>query len=65
MELIQVLSPKSKCILVAHDWGGAIAWLLVTYKPELIEKFIVLNAPNPKIFWNRLKHDWKQFFASW
>ncbi len=28
-EAIKQLSPEEKAILVAHDWGGAVAWTFV------------------------------------
>ncbi len=27
-----------RCILVAHDWGGAVAWLLARFYPDVIGK---------------------------
>lgn len=32
--------------IVGHDWGGAIAWSLAAYRPDLVERLIVLNLPH-------------------
>jgi epoxide hydrolase 4 len=34
-------------IVVAHDWGGAIAWQWAIAAPPRIAKLIVLNSPHP------------------
>jgi epoxide hydrolase 4 len=44
--VIEALGYKC-CVLVGHDWGGAIAWALSYAYPELVERLIVLNLPHP------------------
>ena len=39
-----------RCILVAHDWGGAIAWHFAEAYPEMLDRLIVLNLPHPAKF---------------
>ncbi len=39
-----------KCILVGHDWGGALAWHFAHKYPEMLDKLIVLNIPHPAKF---------------
>ena len=33
--------------VVAHDWGGALTWLLVERRPELVRTATVIAAPHP------------------
>jgi len=53
-----------KFTLVAHDWGGAVAWALASAHPELIEKLVIVNAPHPAVFARLLREDPKQQQAS-
>ena len=53
-----------KCILVAHDWGGAIAWNFAHIYPEMVEKLIVLNIPHPAKFSQGL-NTFRQLLRSW
>ena len=36
-----------KAILIGHDWGAALSWLLTGQNPDLIERLIVLSVPHP------------------
>ena len=53
-----------KMILVAHDWGGAIAWLLAMRHPQWLEKLIIINAPHAAIFARELLYNPAQQKAS-
>ena len=49
-KFIQGVAPQEKIILVAHDWGGVIAWPIAAFFPQLIDKLVILNAAHPSIF---------------
>jgi epoxide hydrolase 4 len=51
-------------VLVAHDWGGAIAWNLAIAHPQAITKLVILNAPHPVPFAHALAWDKEQQAAS-
>ena len=36
--------------LVAHDWGGALAWNLANQHPERLRQLVVINSPHPAPF---------------
>jgi len=50
--------------LVAHDWGGALAWNLANQQPALLRKLVILNAPHPGTFLRALKTSERQREAS-
>ena len=45
-DLVSALGEK-KAIIVGHDWGGAVAWVVATLYPEVVSKLAVLNIPHP------------------
>jgi pimeloyl-ACP methyl ester carboxylesterase len=62
--VIQTLGRGRKAILVAHDWGGAVAWAFAGAHPELLEKLVIINAPHPTVFARELASNPKQQAAS-
>ncbi|MGD9307115.1 MAG: alpha/beta hydrolase [Desulfobacterales bacterium] len=53
-----------KIILVAHDWGGAVAWTFAVRHPEWLEKLVIINAPHAAIFARELLNNPDQQKAS-
>ena len=58
------LSHKKKFVLVAHDWGGAVAWSFAIAHPDYLEKLVIINAPHPGVFARLLTSDPAQQKAS-
>lgn len=52
------------CVLVAHDWGGAVAWNLAAEYPAYLSRLVIVNAPHPVPFARALRHDPEQIAAS-
>jgi pimeloyl-ACP methyl ester carboxylesterase len=50
--------------LVAHDWGGAVAWNLAASQPGCMEKLAIINSPHPGTFLRELQHSPAQQAAS-
>jgi len=50
--------------LVAHDWGGAVAWNLAASQPHLLKKLAIINSPHPGTFLRELQHSAAQQAAS-
>lgn len=53
-----------RCVLVAHDWGGAVAWNFAAAHPQMIDRLIILNAPHPVPFARELRNNPAQQAAS-
>ncbi|HEU4460561.1 MAG TPA: alpha/beta hydrolase [Methylibium sp.] len=50
--------------VVAHDWGGAVAWMAAIHRPELVRRLVVVNSPHPGPFLRDLRDDPAQQAAS-
>jgi pimeloyl-ACP methyl ester carboxylesterase len=55
---------KEKFVLVAHDWGGAVAWAYAMAHPRTLSKLVIVNAPHPVMFARELAHNPAQAAAS-
>ena len=51
-------------LLVAHDWGGALAWGLAAQRPQLLRRLLIINSPHPAIFLRELRGSLAQQQAS-
>ena len=63
--LKETLSPQSPlACLVAHDWGGAVAWNLANQHPQLMQQLVIINSPHPGTFLRELQSSPEQQAAS-
>lgn len=53
-----------RCVVVAHDWGGAVCWNLAIQYPSLVQQLVIINAPHPYLFARALAEDPRQQAAS-
>ncbi len=60
----KVFAGKRKFTLIAHDWGGALAWAFAIKRPELIDRLIIINAVHPGAFQRELAKNPAQGAAS-
>lgn len=51
-------------LLVAHDWGGAVAWNLAAQRPDLVKRLLIINSPHPATFLRELRNNPAQQAAS-
>ena len=42
--------------LIAHDWGGAVAWHFAINRVRPLTRLVVMNLPHPRCFAAALKH---------
>jgi pimeloyl-ACP methyl ester carboxylesterase len=52
------------CIMVAHDWGGAVAWNFAARHPDYLSRLVMINAPHPYTFARELRDNPAQQKAS-
>jgi len=50
--------------LIAHDWGGAVAWSMAAQQPHRMKQLVIINSPHPATFLRQLQHDAQQQTAS-
>jgi pimeloyl-ACP methyl ester carboxylesterase len=62
--LISATGDGPLAALIAHDWGGAVAWNLAVQRPELLQRLIIINSPHPATFLRELQQNPAQQAAS-
>jgi pimeloyl-ACP methyl ester carboxylesterase len=50
--------------LIAHDWGGAVAWNVANQHPNLMRRLAIINSPHPGTFLRELQNNPEQQAAS-
>jgi len=63
-ELVKGLG-EEKFTLIAHDWGGVVAWTFAALYPEMLDNLIVCNIPHLIALLNQRKKGWEQALKSW
>ena len=61
---IETNGTKPLTCLVAHDWGGAVAWNFANQHPQLTQRLAIINSPHPGTFLRELKNNRAQQEAS-
>ena len=61
--LVAIEGSPLEC-LIAHDWGGAVAWNIASQQPELTRRLAIINSPHPGTFLRDLQNDPQQQAAS-
>jgi pimeloyl-ACP methyl ester carboxylesterase len=55
---------EERAVVVGHDWGAAVAWLVAMRHPEVVERLAILNVPHPERFMRGLFTP-RQLLKSW
>ena len=62
--MFEALKPRRK-LLVAHDWGAVIAWVVAMRRAVDLDGLIIMNVPHPTVFGDLISHYRPQQLKSW
>lgn len=51
-------------LLVAHDWGGGVAWNFAALLPQRVKQLVIINSPHPGAMLRELRRSQAQRDAS-
>ena len=51
-------------LLIAHDWGGAVAWSFAAQYPQRLKQLVIINSPHPATFLREMQRSPQQQAAS-
>jgi pimeloyl-ACP methyl ester carboxylesterase len=54
-----------KAVVVAHDWGGVVAWAFAMQYPKMVDRLIILNCPPSQVLIEHLMKNPKQLRRSY
>ncbi|MDR3510685.1 MAG: alpha/beta hydrolase [Caulobacteraceae bacterium] len=52
-------------LLIAHDWGGVVAWAFAIERARPLDGLVILNAPHPAAYLEHLRRSPSQMLKSW
>ncbi|MDP1630478.1 MAG: alpha/beta hydrolase [Caulobacter sp.] len=52
-------------LLIAHDWGALVAWVLAMEKLQPLDGLVIMNVPHPAVFQQALRGNRAQLKRSW
>jgi pimeloyl-ACP methyl ester carboxylesterase len=52
-------------LLIAHDWGGIIAWVFAIERARPLDGLVIMNAPHPAVYLNHVRRSPAQWLKSW
>jgi pimeloyl-ACP methyl ester carboxylesterase len=58
-------SGARETVLVAHDWGGVVAWLFAMRRVRPLSRLIVMNLPHPACYERAVRRGTRQLLRSW
>ncbi len=58
-------SGAKETVLLAHDWGGVIAWYFALRRIRPLSRLVVMNLPHPAVFQRVVRSGWRQRLRSW
>lgn len=53
-----------RATILAHDWGGIVAWYVAMRRPELVDRLVMMNIPHPAPLSRELRR-LPQLLRSW
>jgi len=56
---------RESAVIIAHDWGGAIAWAVGMFAPNVVKALIIANGPHPASFMREYRNTIEQKLRSW
>ena len=62
-QLIDV-SAADSTVLLAHDWGGVIAWQFALHRVRQRDRLVVMNLPHPAVVASQ-ERNFRQLLRSW